>query len=333
MNTITLSHGSGGKASNELIKNLFFKYFSNEILNTAMDSGVFNLRDGFFAFTTDSFVVKPLFFNGGDIGKLAVCGTVNDLAVSGASPKYLTCAFIIEEGFSLDELEAIVKSMAYWADKAGVKIISGDTKVVGKGESDGVFINTSGIGEIIKGVSLGIDKINIGDKVIVTGTMGDHGFSILSKRKGLTFETTLASDSAPLNKMLENVLKNVKGVKFMRDPTRGGLASTLNEVVTDKSGILIKEEKIPISDSVRGISELLGMDPLYMANEGKAVIIASSDTAPKIVELLRENEYGKNACIVGEVTANYKNKVCIETIIGTVRILDMPQGEIVPRIC
>jgi hydrogenase expression/formation protein HypE len=295
---------------------------------------VFEMQGGKLAFTTDSFVVKPVFFPGGDIGKLAVCGTVNDLAVSGAVPLYLSLSFIIEEGFLVEDLEKIVKSIKKWAGKAGVKIVTGDTKVVQKGEADGVFINTSGVGKIIPSRKLGVEFIRPGDKILVTGTIGDHGVSILSSRKALEFDSPISSDAAPLNGMLELLVKELKGVRFMRDPTRGGLATLLNEVAEGSGlGIHIEENAIPVADGVRGACEFLGLDPMYLANEGKAVVIIDPDTAKKAVSIIKKSEYGRNAAVIGEVTRDNKGKVSLRTKFGVTRIVDMLTSEQLPRIC
>jgi len=333
MEKISLSHGSGGKMMHALIEDIFFKHFGNDVLKEAGDSACLALGTKNIAFTTDSFVVKPIFFPGGDIGKLAVCGTVNDLAVSGAVPKFISAAFIIEEGFLLSELEVIAASMRKWSDISAVKIVTGDTKVVEKGEADGIFINTAGIGTFENEVRLGISSIKAGDKVIVSGTIGDHGIAVLSKRKGLEFESGIMSDCRPLNRMLHEAL-GVGGVRFMRDPTRGGLATTLNEIA-DKAGlgIVINEESIPLSDGVRGACEILGLDPLYIANEGKAVIIAEPSSVKELVLRLRENEYGKEAVVIGEVTKDIQGKVVLRTRLGTRRFIDMLTGEQLPRIC
>lgn len=334
MKTITISHGSGGKLTHKLIQDIFFKSFSNDILNKADDAAELVMDSNRIAFTTDSFVVKPPFFPGGDIGKLSVCGTVNDLAVKGACPKYISAAFIIEEGFMESDLVRIVESMSEWAREAGVAVVAGDTKVVEKREADGIFINTSGIGIIKEGAHLGIDRIRIGDKIIITGTVGDHGIAVLSRRKGIEFGGDVKSDSAPLNKMLMGALDNIKGIRFMRDPTRGGIATTLNEIADKQEfGILINEESIPISSHVRGASELLGLDPLYIANEGKAVIVVDPSSENELLGLLRADKYGRDAKTIGHVTAEHKEKVCLKTRYGVTRIIDMLSGEPIPRIC
>lgn len=332
---ITLAHGSGGRITKELIENLFFKYFSNEVLLQADDAARVVTETKQVAFTTDSFVVKPLFFPGGDIGKLAICGTVNDLAVSGAEPKFISCGFIIEEGFEERDLEEIVNSMAFWAKEAGVKIVAGDTKVVEKGKADGLFINTSGIG-IFKGdVVLGRDKIRVGDKLIITGQIGDHGMAVLSKRKGIEFESQISSDCAPLNKMLMKVIEVACGrVKFMRDVTRGGLATVLNEITSSANfGMVIEETKIPVGENVRAACELLGIDPIYIANEGTALLVADAACENEILKVLREDKHGAHARTIGEVTTENCGKVCLKTAYGVFRIVDMLSSEPLPRIC
>ncbi|MDP8299428.1 MAG: hydrogenase expression/formation protein HypE [Candidatus Tantalella remota] len=334
MKRITIAHGSGGRVTHDLVKDVFYSCFDNDILRKAEDSAVLDIPQDRVAFTTDSFVVKPAFFPGGDIGKLAVCGTVNDLAVSGAVPRYITCGFIIEEGLPLKDLKKIVKSMGEWAEKAGVKIVAGDTKVVEKGEADGIFINTSGVGVFEKDIELGVEKIAPGDKILLSGTIGDHGIAVLSRRKGLDFETSMRSDCAPLNDMLQDVLSSVTGVKFMRDPTRGGLATTLNEITEDgTSGILINEKDIPVAEEVEGACQLLGLDPLCIANEGKAIVIVAPPDEDEALAAMRRSEYGKDAALIGKVTGDNTGKVLLETALGVTRIVDMMTAENLPRIC
>ncbi len=333
---ILLGHGSGGKLSHDLIEKLFVKYFSNPVLDSQTDAAVLDVQGKDISFTTDSFVVDPVFFPGGNIGKLAVCGTVNDLAVSGAKPMYLTSAFIIEEGFSMSELEEIVKTMAEEAKKAGVKIVTGDTKVVDKGKCDKVFINTAGIGVIedkYKHIGSGIN-IKAGDKIIVNGTIGDHGMAIMSERNELNISSPIKSDCACLNEPIAIALKTSDSVKFIRDATRGGLATVLSELVDRKEfGIDIDEAQVPLNDSVRGMCELLGFDPFYVANEGKFVMIVGADDAEKVVEELRKHEYAKDTAIIGEITSEHVGKSIVQTSIGGQRILDMLSGEQLPRIC
>ncbi len=330
---ITLAHGSGGKTTGDLIKNIFIKHFNNDILIKNEDAASFMLS-GRAAFTTDSFVITPVFFKGGNIGKLAVCGTVNDLSAVGASPLYLSCGFIIEEGLPLNELEAIVEAMAQTAKEAGVKIVAGDTKVVQKNAADKIFINTSGIGIIPDGLYISGSNAKPGDKVIITGTVGDHGCSILLERERLDIYADIKSDCAPLNKMIGDVLSKTKDIHVMRDPTRGGVAATLNEIAAQsKVGIKLYEDSIPVNDQVRGVCELLGMDPLYMANEGKMLIIAPEASVNNIMGVLRNTEYGANSCIIGEVTDEHINRVVMKTVAGGNRIVDMPVGDQLPRIC
>lgn len=334
--TILLGYGSGGKLTHELISDLFVRYFGNEILESQTDSAVLKIESDRLAFTTDSFVVDPVFFPGGDIGKLAVAGTVNDLAVSGATPLYLSSSFIIEEGFSFAELETIVKSMADEAQKAGVLIVTGDTKVVNKGKCDKVFVNTTGIGVLPENrVEIGSGKnIETGDKIIINGTIADHGMCIMAAREGLSFTSEIESDCACLNGMIKDVLDVSENIKFMRDATRGGLATVLCELAEDRGfGIEINESSIPVNENVRGICELLGFDPLYVANEGKVVMVVGKDDAEKVLGTLRKNEFGRNAAIIGEVTSEHYGKAWLTTGIGGRRIIDMLAGEQLPRIC
>ena len=333
---ILLSHGSGGKRSHDLIQDLFFKYFDNEILDAAGDSAIVNIGSGTIAFTTDSFVVEPLFFPGGDIGKLAVCGTVNDIAVSGAVPQYLSAGFIIEEGLEFAVLENVVKSMAETAKQANVKIVTGDTKVVNRGKCDKLFINTTGIGELdskLKNLSSG-KEIQPGDKILINGFIADHGIAVMSARNELKVQSDVQSDCAPLNGLIQDVLAVSENVKFMRDVTRGGLATVLAEIVQNKIfGIDIEEEEIPVRESVRGMCEFFGFDPLYIANEGKVVIIVSGKDAEKVLETMQNNEFGKESRIIGEVKNSHHGKVILKTIIGGKRIIDMLLGDQLPRIC
>ncbi len=331
---ISLSHGAGGRLSLNLITGLFKKNFRNKILNKLEDSAVFRLDGQKVAFTTDSYVIQPIFFPGGDIGKLAVCGTINDLCVMGAKPRALSCSLIIEEGLEQSVLEKIILSMKKTAQKARVQIVTGDTKVVEKGGADKIFINTSGIGTISNEIDLGKEKIRIGDKIIINGTIGDHATAVLSSRESLEFQTRVKSDCAPLSDLIGLILKFKNKIKFMRDPTRGGLASVLNEMVLEKRfGILLFENKIPIKDEVKGLCELLGYDPLYLANEGKVIIVIAPQVAEKALNVLRKNPKGKNAEIIGEITNKFKGLVGLKTKFGGTRLIDMPAGEQFPRIC
>ena len=332
-NRVLLAHGSGGKLSHELIAKNFVLPLSNPILNKLDDSGVFELS-GRLAFTTDSFVVSPIFFPGGDIGKLAVCGTVNDLAMSGAIPLYLSLSFIIEEGFLIDDLEKIVSSIYQAADEAGVKIVTGDTKVVNQGSADNLFINTSGLGIVPAGVDISGTNALPGDKIILSGTLGDHGIAILSQREGLKFQVPILSDCAPLNKMVAEILETSANIHCLRDPTRGGLATILNDLAEQSQvGIKIEEEKIPVNKAVLAVCELLGFDPLYIANEGKLVAVVASADADKVLARIRQNQYGSEAAIIGEVVNEHPGRVVMKTRLGASRIIDMPVGELLPRIC
>ena len=331
--TILLAHGSGGKLSHELVEKNFLPFLSNPALNKLDDSAIFE-ASGRLAFTTDSYVVNPIFFPGGDIGKLAVCGTVNDLAMNGAKPLYLSLSAIIEEGFPIGELEQIMQSIKKAAEEAEVSIITGDTKVVNQGQADKLFITTSGIGIISPGVDISGANASAGDKVLLSGTIGDHGISIMSQREGLRFSMSLESDCAPLNKLVSQMLEVSPEIHCLRDPTRGGLATTLNELARQsKVGIVIEEVKIPVKEEVKAACELLGLDPIYVANEGKTVAIVAPSDADKILARMRQNSYGKNAAIIGEITKEHPGKVIMKTKLGPSRIVDMLSGELLPRIC
>lgn len=329
---ILLAHGSGGKLTHQLIKS-FVKKFRNLPLAKLDDSAVLKFK-GKLAFTTDSYVVDPIYFPGGDIGTLAVNGTVNDLAMVGARPLYLTASAIIEEGFSLTELEGIVDSMNRAARAAGVKIVAGDTKVVGKGGADKVFINTSGIGLVDSGVDISSRNARPGDKIILSGTIGDHGIAILSAREGFDFRTKVKSDCQPLNGMVSEILKVSKNVHVLRDPTRGGLATSLNEIAEQSGvGIEIEQDKIPVKEEVKAVCEMLGFDPLYVANEGKLVAFVPQKDCAKILHVMRKNKNGKDAQIIGTVVSMHKGRVVVKTSVGGERVLDMLTGEQLPRIC
>jgi len=330
---ILLAHGSGGKLAHDLIEKNFVPVLDNPLLVPLDDSAVFKLN-GRLAFTTDSYVVSPIFFPGGDIGKLAVCGTVNDLSMSGAKPLYLSLAFIIEEGLLLNDLKRIIDSIKSTAEEAGVKIITGDTKVVEHGSADKLFINTAGIGKVPDGVFISGSNAKPGDKVILSGTIGDHGIAVLSQRQGLSFGTKLESDCAPLGQMVAEMLEASKNIHSLRDPTRGGLATTLNELAKQsKVGIRIEESKIPVRDEVAGACEMLGLDPLYIANEGKLIAIVAREDAEKILAATKQNRYGRNAAVIGEVIIEHPGRVVMKTLLGSSRIVDMLVGEPLPRIC
>ena len=330
---ILLAHGSGGRLAHDLIEKVLVKPLSNPLLDRLDDSAVFSCS-GRLAFTTDSYVVNPIFFPGGDIGKLAVCGTVNDLSMVGATPLYLSLAFIIEEGLALDELERVLLSVQAAAQEAEVQIVTGDTKVVNKGSADRLFINTSGVGVVPEGMDISGSNAQPGDKLILSGTIGDHGIAVLSQREGLGFTTKLESDCAPLNGLVVEMMAASKRIHAMRDPTRGGLATTLNELAAQsKVGIKIEEEKVPVRDEVRGACEMLGIDPLYVANEGKLVAIVHPEDSVAVLRTMRQHRYGKNAAIIGEVRADHPGRVVMKTTLGASRIVDMLVGDPLPRIC
>jgi hydrogenase expression/formation protein HypE len=337
--TIVMGHGSGGKLMADLIEHLFAPQFANDLLGQIGDATTlkFQISNVEFqmAFTTDSFVVRPLFFPGGDIGELAVNGTVNDLAMRGAKPMYLSAGFILEEGLPMDTLGRIAASMGRACQSAGVQLVTGDTKVVGKGQGDGVYINTSGIGVIAEGVDIGPTRAQPGDVVIVSGTMGDHGVAVMSVREGLEFETALESDTAPLWNLVETMLAvDARAIHVLRDPTRGGLGVTLNEIASASGvGIELDERAIPVKPAVRGACEMLGLDPLYVANEGKLIAIVAPDKAEPLLAAMRAHEHGHEAAIVGKVVAEHRGLVTARTGIGGTRIVDVPAGELLPRIC
>lgn len=332
-NRILLAHGSGGKLSHDLVQKHIISHISNHFLVKMDDSAILE-SERRLAFTTDSYVVSPIIFPGGNIGKLAVCGTVNDLSMSGAKPLYLSLSFIIEEGLEVSEFEDIIRSIAETAAEAGVEIVTGDTKVVNKGDADRLFINTSGIGTIQDGIDISGTNAKPGDRIIISGTIGDHGIAVMSKREGLSFSTTLESDCAPLNHLVAEMLDESTRINCLRDPTRGGLATTLNEIAGQSSvGIELEERSIPIRDEVRGACELLGLDPLYVANEGKLIAIVNDEVADIVMARMKQNTYGKNASFIGYVTGEHPGRVVIKTPYGSSRILDMLSGELLPRIC
>ena len=332
MKTITLAHGSGGSLMHDLIKGLFVKNLDNPFLKPQGDSALIDIRDERIAYTTDSFVIKPIFFPGGDIGKLSICGTVNDISVSGARPKYLSCGMIVEEGFSYRDLEKITLSIKAACKDADVNIVTGDFKVVERGAVDKIFINTSGIGEMFKEAGLSLDYISHGDKVIISGTIGDHGASVLLAREELKFRAKLFSDCAPINSLVASII--CKDIKFMRDPTRGGLATTLNEIARDVGyNIHIEESMVPIKEPVKALCEILGFDPLYMANEGKVLLIVSKKAVSRVLSRMRRHPLGKDSKVIGEVEKEKNKRVYLKTEVGGNRILDMLRGEQLPRIC
>jgi hydrogenase expression/formation protein HypE len=331
---IVMGHGSGGKLSAELLERVFLPAFSNPTLDKLDDQAVLPFGNARLAFTTDSFVVTPIFFPGGDIGRLAINGTVNDLAMSGARPLYLAAAFILEEGLSTDELRRIVQSMSEAARDAGVQLVTGDTKVVNKGKGDKVFISTTGIGIVEREVNISADRARAGDQIILSGYIGDHGMAILSQREGLEFEGMIESDCAALHALVNDMLDVSLDVRVLRDPTRGGVATVLNEIaVRSNVGMLLRETEIPVRDTVRGACEILGLDPMYVANEGKLVAIVPPDSADAIVDRMRQNPLGQDARVIGKVVADHPGMVLMETEIGGTRVVDTLFGEQLPRIC
>ena len=336
--TILLGHGSGGKLSAELIRDVFLPAFQNPVLARLDDQAIVNVNGQRLAISTDSFVVKPLFFPGGDIGSLAVHGTVNDLAMGGATPLFLSAGFIIEEGFAMEQLRRVVTSLQRAAAEAGVQVVTGDTKVVEKGKGDGLFINTTGIGLVPEGVDLSADRARPGDKVLLSGSIGDHGIAILAQREGLEFETQIQSDSAALHTLVAEILRvtsNVtREIRCMRDPTRGGVSSTLNEIAErSRVGIELVESSLPIHEQVRGACELLGLDPLYVANEGKLIAIVAPEAADAVLQAMRRHPLGLEAQIIGTVKKENAGLVTMRTPFGTTRIVDMLAGDQLPRIC
>lgn len=331
---ILLSHGSGGKLSYNLIKELFLANFNNIYLKKLNDGALLNIGSLNLAYSTDSYTVDPLFFNGGNIGELAVYGTVNDLAMCGATPLYLSCSFIIEEGIPLSLLKKIVLSMKKASLIAKVDIVTGDTKVVNKGAADKIFINTTGIGIVEEGVNISGNNARVEDLIIINGPIGNHGIAVLSEREGLKFETDINSDTAPLSSLVADMLEISKDIHVLRDPTRGGLSTTLNEIALSSNvEIEIDEENIPVQKGVRAACEILGYDPLYMANEGKLVAFVSPEVASEVLKKMRKNKYGKESKIIGKVTKKSEGKVYLRTTIGGRRIVDMLTGEQLPRIC
>lgn len=331
---ILLDHGGGGKMSHRLISEIMLPLFDNPTLSRLDDSAVLNIRDKRFAFSTDSYVVDPLFFPGGNIGDLAVNGTINDLAVCGASPLVLSVGLIIEEGFPIEQLKTILESMQIAASSTGVQIVTGDTKVVPKGAADKLFINTSGIGWIPEHIDVGAHRITPGDVILLSGSIAEHGMTILSQRQNLSFDAPIQSDTAPLHNIVKRMTMVSRHIHAMRDLTRGGLGTALNELA-DKSetGIRIDEEKIPVKPEVMGICELLGFDPLYVANEGKLIAFVEPNDVEAVLSAMKRDKLGKDACVIGEVTSDHPKQVLMKTRIGGSRIVDMLTGEQVPRIC
>ncbi len=331
---VVMGHGSGGKLSAELMRDIFLPAFGNPVLNELNDQASFTLAAGRVAFSTDSYVVKPLFFPGGGIGELAVYGTVNDLAVGGAEPQYLSAAFILEEGLPLETLRKVVEQMAAAARHAGVSIVTGDTKVVEKGSGDQLFITTAGIGVIPEGVNLGPMNVRAGDRILLSGPIGEHGVTILAQREGLQVGGDLKSDTAPLTELCRAVRKAAPGLRTMRDLTRGGLSSALNEIAASaRVGMAVEERSIPVAEAVRGVCELFGLDPMYVANEGKMIAIVAPEDAEAALNAMRSVEAGAQSQAIGTVTATRPGRVVMRTSFGTDRIVEMLSGDQLPRIC
>ncbi len=332
--TVVLDHGSGGKISHSMVSEMILPAFSNPLLEKLDDGAELEINGQRLAFSTDSYVVDPIFFPGGNIGDLAVNGTVNDIAMCGAKPLYLSVGLIIEEGFPTEDLKTILSTMGEAAKKAGVMVVTGDTKVVPKGKADKIFINTSGVGVIPDGVNVSGQMAKPGDKIIVSGTIADHGVTVMSSREGLKFGSDIQTDSAPLNAMVEKIIGSGGDVHVLRDPTRGGVGTTLNEIASQSGvGMRIIEDSLPVKGAVAGMCELLGFDPLYLANEGKLLAIVAPGDADKVLEIIQQDEFGADAVIIGEVVAEDPGKVFLETTIGGSRIIDMLTGEQLPRIC
>jgi hydrogenase expression/formation protein HypE len=332
---IVMGHGAGGRMSHQLIQKAFMSAFDNPALRAGDDAArVESNLHAKLAISTDAHVVFPLFFPGGDIGKLAVCGTVNDVAMLGAKPMYLTAGFILEDGLSMETLKQVVASMKAAADEAGVQIVAGDTKVVQKGKADGLYITTAGVGVVREGVSISGANAKVGDAVILSGSIGDHGIAVLAARGELGFQSSLQSDVAPLNHLIDAMMNASSNVHVLRDPTRGGLATTLNEIANQSNvGILLNEETLPVHPEVAAACEMLGFDPLYVANEGKLVTMVAHEDADAVLKAMRATKYGEGAVIIGEVTAEPRGRVLLKTELGSTRIVDMLAGEMLPRIC
>ncbi len=331
---VTMAHGGGGKLTHQLIQSMIAAHFDNPALTQLHDGAILPSNGEKLAFSTDSYVINPVFFPGSNIGELSVYGTVNDLTMCGAKAKYLSTSFIIEEGLPMEELWRIVQAMKAAADRCGVQIVTGDTKVVDRGKGDKIFINTAGIGTIEADRNIDPTKADVGDKIIVSGEIAQHGIAIMSVRQGLEFETTIESDCAPLNGLVDAMFEVSKNIHVLRDPTRGGVASVLNEIAeSSKCGIRIAEEKIPVAEDVRGACEILGFDPLYVANEGKLIAFVSADDAEKVLAAMHQHPLGEKASIIGEVVADHPGVVVMKTSIGSSRVVDMLSGEQLPRIC
>lgn len=331
---IQMDHGAGGRASHDLVAKTFMPALANPILKELNDSALLNFQDVRLAMSTDSYVVDPIFFPGGDIGSLAVHGTVNDLAMRGAQPCYLSVGFILEEGLEITDLEKLLTSMAEAAREAGVQVVAADTKVVERGKADRIFINTAGVGIIAPGVDIAGQNAKPGDFVLINGPVGDHGIAVLSTREGLSFQTEIQSDSAPLNKLVSDMLEVSRNIHVLRDPTRGGVATALNEVANQSAvGIELEESSLPVRHEVNAACEMLGLDPLYVANEGKVLVMVAPEDADQVLYKMRQHPLGRNSCIIGRVVSEHPGRVVLHTGIGGRRIVDMLSGEQLPRIC
>lgn len=331
---IVMGHGSGGKLSADLVAKLFLPAFDNSFLGAGDDGAVLQMPEGRMAISTDSHVVFPLFFPGGDIGHLSVCGTVNDVAMMGAKPVYMSVGFILEEGLPMETLRRVVASMKLAAEEAGIKIVTGDTKVVQRGKADGLYINTTGIGFIPDNINVGGHLAKPRDQVILSGPIGDHGIAVLAARGELGFETDMCSDSAPLNHLVAAMLETSQNIHVLRDPTRGGVATTLNEIARQSQvGIIVNEASIPVRPAVASVCEMLGFDPMYVANEGKLLAIVAPEDTGKVLATMQRTKYGQEAVIIGEVQSKPQNRVLMKTILGSTRVIDVLMGEMLPRIC
>ncbi len=334
MDLVLLSHGGGGRRTQQLIRNLILKNLGNPILNRLDDGACLDVPERDIVFTTDSYVVNPIFFPGGDIGQLAVCGTINDLAMQGAVPRYLSLALILEEGLPLADLERVIQSTARLARETGVLVVTGDTKVVERGKGNGIFINTAGIGVRRPGVDTHVANARSGDVVIISGTLGDHGIAVMSRREGLNLETDVVSDVAPLGGLIASLLEEIPEIHCLRDPTRGGVAAAMVDIATAAGvGIRIRESALPVRPGVKGACRLLGLDVLNVANEGKAIIICAPSQAERALQILRRHPLGRESAAIGEVTADLAGMVLLETALGGERIVEIPMGEDLPRIC
>jgi len=331
---IVLGHGSGGKLTSDLIQKVFLPAFDNHYLSRLDDQAVLQLNGSQVAFTTDAFVVTPIFFPGGDIGRLAINGTINDLAMSGAKPLYIAAAFILEEGLATEELQRVVNSMSAAAREANVLLVTGDTKVVNRGKGDKLFITTTGLGLVDHSVQISADRARPGDKILLSGTIGDHGMAIMSQRENLEFESTIESDTAALHTLVAAMLTASADIHCLRDPTRGGVATTLNEIAsTSRVGMVIDERQIPVRETVKGACEILGLDPLYVANEGKLLAVVAPDSTANVLRKMREHPLGYDAQVIGEVVSDHQGMVLMKTGIGGTRVVDVLFGEQLPRIC